>query len=133
VQGILPRPLRVLAVNRNRILRQGISVLIEMQPDLELLASVDAADDAVSLFMEKRPDLTLMDLDLPSGGGVEAIQRIRAIDPDTCVIALVTHEGDERGVQAVDAGAFAVLAKDLIAEMLLPIIHAAVRGTRATP
>ena len=117
-----PQPIRVLAVNRNPILREGLCIFIEMQPGLELVASTATPEMALSIFDEQRPDLTLMDLDLPSDSGVDAILRIRTIDPSAWVIALVTHDWDEAGARAVKAGASAVIPKDLISEMLLPLI-----------
>ena len=117
-------PLRVLAVDHNRILREGICVLIAMQPDLELVGAVAAAEAAVALFSEKRPDLTLMDLDLPARESLDAISRIQRIDPSAWVVALVADECDERCRHAVVAGASTVLAKDLIGKMLVPLIRA---------
>ena len=93
-----------------------------MQPGLELVASTATPEMALSIFDEQRPDLTLMDLDLPSDSGVDAILRIRTIDPSAWVIAMVTHDWDEAGARAVKAGASAVIPKDLISEMLLPLI-----------
>ena len=68
-------PLRVLAVHHNQILRDGICVLIAMQPDLELVGAVAEADHAIRLFAELRPDLMLVDLELPSGAGLDALDR----------------------------------------------------------
>jgi two-component system NarL family response regulator len=97
-------------------------MLIGMQPGLELVASLETPDLALSIFAEQRPDLTLMDLDMPSDTGVDAILRIRKIDPSAWVIALVTHDWDDSGTRAVKAGASAVIPKDLIGEMLVPLI-----------
>ena len=121
VQGFL-RPIRVLAVNRNPILREGLSIFIGTQPDLELVATAATSDAALSIFNEQRPDLTLMDVHLPTDSGIDAIFRIRKIDPSAWVIALVTHDWDEVGARAVKAGASAVMPKHLIGEMLLPMI-----------
>jgi DNA-binding NarL/FixJ family response regulator len=126
-----PRPIRVLAVNRNRILREGLSVLIGMQPGLELVATTAAPDLALTIFAEERPDLTLMDLDLPDDTGIEAILRIRQIDPAAWVIALVTDDSGENGSRAVAAGAEAVVPKDLIGELLVPMILGRHTGMRA--
>lgn len=93
-----------------------------MQPGLELVASTATPEMALSIFDQQRPDLTLMDLDLPSDSGVDAILRIRGIDPGAWVIALVTHDSDEVGTRALKAGASTVIAKDSISEMLLPLI-----------
>ena len=117
------RPIRVLAVDHNPILNEGIRALIGMEPGLELVGSADDADSAVRLFREQQPDLTLMDLDLPSRGGLDAIQRIREIDANAWIIGLVTDDCDERCLEAMDAGATSLLAKDLIGRMLVPIIH----------
>jgi len=108
-------------------------VLIETEPDLELVGAVAVLDTALSLFTEKRPDLTLMDLDWPGDNGVDAIQRIRAIDPSAWIIALVTYEWDTSGRRAVAAGAAAVVAKDLIGEVLVPMIRAGRRHGVAEP
>jgi len=117
-------PLRVLAVHHNRILLEGICVLIAMQPDLELVGSVAAADHAIRLFAELRPDLTLMDLELPSDGGMDTLYRVLQIDPAAWVIALITDECDARSLQAAGAGATAVLAQDRIGHTLIPLIRA---------
>ena len=97
-------------------------MLIGMQPGLELVASTETLDLALSIFSEQRPDLTLMDLDMPFDTGVDAIHRIRSIDPGAWVIALVTHDWDDSGTRAVKAGAAAVIPKDLIGEILVPLI-----------
>jgi DNA-binding NarL/FixJ family response regulator len=115
--------LRVLAVNHNSIFREGLRIFIEAQPNVTLAGSVVEADTAVHLFAETRPDLTLVDLDLPFGRGIEAIRRIREIDPDAWIIGLVTYEWDDRCREAMAAGALAVLSKDLIAEKLMALIR----------
>jgi len=125
-------PVRVLAVDHNRILLEGISVLISMHPDLELVGAVGAAGAAVALFSEKRPDLTLMDLDLPAGEGLEAISRIQSIDPSAWVVALATDERDVCCRQAVLAGASAVLVKDSVGKLLVPLIRRG-RTTQSDP
>jgi DNA-binding NarL/FixJ family response regulator len=119
----LSPPIRIVAVNRNRILREGLTVLISSEPDLELVGTTAIPAEAVRLFEEMRPDLTLMDLDRPSDRGLQAIQQIRDLDPGAWVIALMTNDWDNSGVQALDAGASAILTKDLIGEQLLPLIR----------
>jgi DNA-binding NarL/FixJ family response regulator len=127
------RKIQVLAVEHNRILSEGIRVLIGLEHDLELSGSTSDADEAVRIFSEQRPDLTLMDLDLPSSGGVEAIRHIRGMDPAAWIIGLITDEWDERSRQAVEAGASAVLAKDLIGKMLVPLILGSWANARSKP
>jgi DNA-binding NarL/FixJ family response regulator len=95
-----------------------------MHPDLELVGSVATAEHAVRLFGELRPDLTLMDLELPSGSGVDALYRVLQINPAAWVIALITDEWDARCRQAADTGATAVLVNDRIGHALIPLIRA---------
>jgi DNA-binding NarL/FixJ family response regulator len=97
-------------------------MLIEMQPGLELVGAAAAPDLAIDLFIQERPDLTIMDLDLPSSGGVEAIHRIRQIDPSAWVIAMTTDDSTDCGARAIEAGATAVLAKHVLSERLVPLI-----------
>jgi DNA-binding NarL/FixJ family response regulator len=118
-----PDTVRVLAVNHNHILREGLRSFIEAQSRVKLTGSVADADSAVRLFEETRPDLTLVDLNLPSGRGIDVIRRIRQIDGEAWIIGLVTYEWDDRGREAVEAGAAAVLSKDLIGEKLVPMIR----------
>ena len=116
-------PIRVLVVDHNRILRDGICVLIGMEPNIELVGAVATADSALMLFNRERPDLTLIDLDLQAGNGLEVIRRIRESDPAAWLIALATDEWDECSPRALAGGASCVIAKDLIGERLLPTIR----------
>ena len=126
----MQQPIHILAVNRNRILLDGIGALIGTQQGLHLAGSGADIDEAVELFVKTRPDLTLMDLDLPSNGGPIAIRRIIEIDPGAWIIGLVTYEQDPCAAEAMEAGASAVLAKDLIREVLVPVIRAGSRHAK---
>jgi DNA-binding NarL/FixJ family response regulator len=116
-------PFRVLALHHNSILREGISVLIETHEGLHLVGSVAAPEAAIVLFEKERPDLTLIDLDLPSDGGLVAIHRIKVIDPEAAIIGLVTYDWDPSVTRAMELGAASVLAKDLIGDLLVPLIR----------
>jgi len=124
VIGPMAKSLRVLCANQNRILREGIRVLITMQPDFDLVGSVASADAVVSIFAEELPDVTLVDVDLPADSGLDAISCIRQIDPGAWIIALITDEDEERCSRALTAGASNFLAKDRIGSMLIPLIRA---------
>ena len=115
--------LRLLTVNHNRILREGISVLLQMEGDFDLLDPVATADAAVEAFGATHPDLTLVDLDLPANGGLDAISRIRRMDPAAWIIGLAIDERDDRCVRAVTAGVSTLLTKDQIGTMLIPVIR----------
>jgi two-component system response regulator DesR len=115
--------LRVLSVNHNRILREGISVLFERDQDFELIDSVATADAAVQAFGATHPDLTLVDLDLPADSGLEVICRIRQIDSAAWIIGLTIDELDDRCLRAVIAGVSTLLSTDQIGTMLIPVIR----------
>jgi len=79
---------------------------------MELVAAAVSGEEAVQAFIQHWPDVTLMDLDLPSAAGITALQEIRKIDPAACVLGLFTYEGDESYAQALRAGARSCIAKD---------------------
>jgi DNA-binding NarL/FixJ family response regulator len=117
------RKIRILAVDHNPLLREGLSLLIRLQPDMELVGAVASGREAVQSFTEHRPDVTLMDLDLPSVAGIRAIQEILEIDPATCVIGLFTYEGDESRMYALRAGARSCLTKDRLNQDLVSLVR----------
>jgi DNA-binding NarL/FixJ family response regulator len=110
-------PLRVLAVVHNRILREGICCLVNTQEELKLAGAASTAEDAVVRFEDLRPDLTLLDLDLPADGGLTAVRGIRELDPAAWIVALITDEADEKGHQALALGASTVIAKHRIGKV----------------
>jgi DNA-binding NarL/FixJ family response regulator len=117
------RKIRILAVDHNPLLREGISLLIDLQPDMELVGVVASAGEAVQAFTGHRPDVTLMDLDLPAGAAIQAIQDILRIDPDTCVIGSSTYEWDESCAQALRAGARSCVTKDRLNQDLVSLVR----------
>jgi two-component system, NarL family, response regulator len=117
------RKIRILAVDHNPLLREGISLLIHLQPDMELVGLAASAEEAVQSFSEHRPDVTLMDLDLPSGAGITGIRKILKIDPAACVLGLLTYEEDESRVHAQRAGARTCLTKDRLNQDLVSLVR----------
>jgi DNA-binding NarL/FixJ family response regulator len=117
------RKLRVLAVDQNPLLREGLSLLIQLQPDMELVASVTSAKEALEAFLAHRPDATLMDLDLPAATGITAIQKILRIDRNACIIGLMTYEDPQSLKRALAAGARHCITKDRLNEDLAPLIR----------
>jgi len=116
--------LRILAVDHNPLLREGLSILIQLQPDMELIAAVKSGEEAVQAFREHRPDVTLMDLDLPSAEGITAIREILRINPAACILGLMTYEQDDSSKQALRAGARSCLTKDRLNQDLAPLLRA---------
>ncbi len=110
-------------MNHNSLLREGLAVLIRLQPDMELLAAAATGEEAVQLFRELGPDITLVDLDLPCGGGIQAIAQIRKTDPTAPILGLLTGEWDDSlKSAAIGVGAVGCLAKArLNAELILMI------------
>jgi DNA-binding NarL/FixJ family response regulator len=121
----MDQPFRILALHHNSILRDGISILIETHEGLHLVGSVAEPGPAVLLFEKERPDLTLIDLDLPADTGLGALHQIKAMDAEAVIIGLVTYDWSESVSRAMELGATAVLAKDLLGELLIPFIQAA--------
>ena len=120
--------IRVMAVDDHPLLRDGISVLIGNQTDMELVAEASTGREALDLFREHRPDITLMDLQMPEMSGIDAISAIRGEFPDARIIMLTTHAGDVQVSRALKAGARAYLLKGLLRKELLETIRAVHAG-----
>jgi DNA-binding NarL/FixJ family response regulator len=97
--------IRVLAVDDHPVVRAGIAAMLANEPDLAVVAEARNGAEAVALFEAHRPDVVLMDLQMPEVGGVSATHAIRAIDPDARVVALTTYDGDADIHRALSAGA----------------------------
>ena len=122
--------IRILAVDDHPLLREGIAALIATQPDMQLAAEGSTGAEAVELFRAHRPDVTLLDIQMPDMGGVEALTHIRADDPDARVIILTTYGGDALAQRALEAGAFAYVLKGSVRKELLDTIRSVHRGQR---
>jgi DNA-binding NarL/FixJ family response regulator len=115
--------IRVLIVEHNALLRDGLSLLIQGQPDLELAGGTGSCEEAVELFVQHRPDVTLMDLDLPDSAGITTLRRILKKDPTICVLGLVTHEEDPARERALRSGARSCITKDRLNQDLVALIR----------
>ena len=104
-------------------LGDGLAALIGSQPDMALVGTATNLAEARSRFAEIKPDLALVDVDMPQHAGLQIIREILAEDPNTRIIALITYEWDELASAALKAGAQALLPKDRISERLLPMIR----------
>jgi DNA-binding NarL/FixJ family response regulator len=94
-----------------------------LQPDVQLVGAVATAEEAVHMYIEQRPDVTLMDLELPSEAAIGAIRKIRARDADARIIGLTTYEPDAAWARALSAGACYCVAKDRLSDSLPGLIR----------
>jgi two-component system NarL family response regulator len=121
-------PARVLVVDDHALLRTGVANIINHDPGLLVIAEAGNGREAVEAFEHWRPDVTLMDLRMPEMEGVDAIRRIRAVDPQARVVVLTTYDADEDIARALAAGAKAYILKDIAAEALVACIHDVLAG-----
>jgi two-component system NarL family response regulator len=119
---------RVLVVDDHSLLRTGVANIINQELDLEVVAEAGDGRDGVEAFRTFRPDVTLMDLRMPEMEGVEAVRRIREIDPQARVIVLTTYDADEDIARALQAGAKAYILKDIAADALIGCIRDVLAG-----
>jgi DNA-binding NarL/FixJ family response regulator len=127
------RPIRILAVDDHAVLRDGIAALVGPEPDLFMVGEAADGAAAVEAYRALRPDVTLMDLQMPGMNGLEAIAAIRAENPTARIIVLTTYEGDAQAVRALKAGACAYLLKSSLRKELLDAIRLVHAGRRYVP
>jgi DNA-binding NarL/FixJ family response regulator len=114
-------PIRILAVDDHQLVREGIAGFVGVQPDMTLVAQAANGREAIQQFRTHRPDVTLMDLQMPDMNGMDALIAIRAEFPDAKVIMLTTYEGDVHILRALKAGAQGYLLKNTLhTELLRP-------------
>ena len=116
------RKIRVLIVEHNALLRDGLLLLIQGEPDLEVAGTTGSCENAVELFIQRNPDVTLMDLDLPDSAGITVLKRILKRDPSACVLGLLTYEEDVTCERALGAGARSCITKDRLNQDLVALI-----------
>jgi DNA-binding NarL/FixJ family response regulator len=123
-------PIRILAVDDHTLLRKGIAAILASQPDMSLVAEASNGREAVELYRTHRPDITLMDLQMPEMNGLDAMIAIRAEFPDARVIMLTTYAGDVQVLRAMKVGARGYLLKTLLDKDLLETIRAVHSGKK---
>jgi DNA-binding NarL/FixJ family response regulator len=122
--------IRVLCVDDHRIVREGISLIISLQPDMAIVGAAATGEEAVRLFERHRPDVTLMDLRLGTMSGLQAIEAIRREHPEARIIVLTMYQGDEDIYRALSAGATTYLLKDTLSDDLIRIVREVHAGQR---
>jgi len=128
-----PKPIRILAADDHPLLRQGIAALIKAQRDMELVAEAGDGEEAIKQFRLHRPDVTLMDVQMPNVNGTEAISRIREEFPEARILVLSTYAGDVQVLRAMKAGARGYILKGNVRTELLDAIRAVHAGQKRIP
>jgi DNA-binding NarL/FixJ family response regulator len=123
--------IRILTVDDHPLLRAGIAGLIADEPDMRLVAEAENGRHAVELFDRHRPDVTLMDLQMPEMDGLDAIETIRQRHPDARIVVLTTYPGDAQVLRAIKAGACGYLLKSTLRKELLSTIRSVHAGRKA--
>src|ERR1041385_9447007 len=127
------KKIRIMVIDDQAVVRQGFVSLIGTVSDMEIVAEGSNGQEAVQLFAQHRPDITLMDLRMPVLSGLEAIIKIRGQFPGARVIVLTTYDGDEDIYRSVQAGAQGYLLKDMFFEELESAIRKVHGGARLIP
>src|SRR5271168_51762 len=125
-----PSLIRILSVDDHALLREGIAALLASQPDMKLIAEASTGREALEQFRKHRPDLTLMDLQMPEMDGIDAILAICSEFPEARVIVLTTYKGDVQVSRALKAGARGYLLKGMLRKELLETIRAVHAGQK---
>src|SRR6478672_10054137 len=123
--------IRILAVDDHPVVRQGLAGLIAIQTDMAVVAEATNGREAIQQFRTHHPDITLMDLQMPEMGGIDALIAIRNEFPDAKVIVLTTYAGDAQILRALKAGAQGYLLKNTLHKELLETIRTVHTGKKA--
>ena len=123
--------IRILAVDDHQLIRQGIVGLIADQPGMTVVAEASNGREAIDQFRRHRPDVTLMDLQMPEMNGIDAMTAIRAEFPEARIIVLTTYTGDVQVLRAIKAGASGYLLKSTLVNEMLAAIRAVHAGRKA--
>src|SRR5271169_123074 len=123
--------INILTVDDHRLIRRGIAGLVATQSDMRVVAEATNGREALKEFRAHRPDITLMDLQMPEMGGLDAIIAIRGEHPEARIIVLTTYAGDAQALRALQAGARGYLLKNALHKELLDTIRAVHAGRKA--
>jgi two-component system response regulator DegU len=122
------QPTKVLIVDDHALFRQGVRNIIELEEDFDVVDEAEDGREALAKARELKPDLILMDINMPHCNGLEAISAIKSELPDVKIIMLTVHDGDENLLEAIKRGAKGFLSKNLRAKDLLNSLRGVMRG-----
>src|SRR4029079_5023254 len=125
--------IRILTVDDHPLLRQGIAAVLASEQDMVLVAEAANGREAVEQFRAQRPDVTLMDVQMPEVNGIDAIVKIREEFPDARIIVLTTYTGDAQAARAFKAGAYGYLLKNMVRKELIDTIRTVHAGKKRIP
>jgi len=125
--------IRILIADDHPLLREGVAAVLEQEQDMELVAEASDGLEAVDQFRHYRPDVTLMDLEMPGMGGIEAIQAIRKEFEHAVIMVLTTYKGDAQALRALKAGAKGYMLKSAVRKELVDSIRLLHAGKRCIP
>jgi DNA-binding NarL/FixJ family response regulator len=122
--------IRVLCIDDHPLVRKGIASILENEPDIDLVAEGDHGEEALELYRQYTPDVTLMDLRMPRMNGIEAVQQIRQEYPDARIIALTSYDGDQDIYRALEAGVRGYLLKETVHTEIVSAIRTVHAGRK---
>jgi DNA-binding NarL/FixJ family response regulator len=123
-----PRPIRIMIADDHPMMREGIAATLQTQGDMEVVATAGNGEEAIAQFARHRPDVSLVDLQMPVKDGLDAIVAIRALHPDARIVVLTTFSGDARVIGALKAGASSYLLKDVPGDELARTVRRVYTG-----
>lgn len=129
----MTRQITILSVDDHDLVRKGVAAILSTEPDLMLVAEANTAREAISLFRQYRPDVTLMDLRLPDKSGVETTREIREEFPEARIIALTSYDGDQDIYRSLEAGVRGYILKEMVHTEVVRAIRIVHSGKRFIP